>query len=239
MKQLIALLFLTIVTNTAWSQNPNLEYKNALKVYNLSSWEERSISSRLTANSPLFQQTKATVQFFQPTIAFQWKSKKSNFHEIELTSFRLTSIDEKIDSVAISGTTVTEGTKVSNVDISLRYEFILNFNKSKDTRFVPSVGFGVNPYYTYNLESPQASNLFDSSETNLGMRAFVTPRLSYFINSKIFLDLNIPICFFDAFYNSVIEEDPAIPLLDRTRSDSNLSFSPNFFSGRIGIGVKL
>ena len=238
-KKLLILTLLTIVVKIGWAQNTNLDYKSALKIYNLTSFDEQTISRRLTASSPLYQYTNTTLQILHPTIAFQWRSKKNNFHEIELTSFMLGKIGKTTDSITSNSAQTISGGDHTITLISLRYEYILTFNKSTDSKLVPSIGFGINPYYRQNNNSPKTSSSFHTSDINIGMRAFVTPRISYFLTSKLFLEVNIPLCFFDTFYYAGKVDNPALSLLERTTNTYNFRQFPKVFSGRIGIGIKL
>lgn len=238
-KKLLILILFTIVVKIGWTQNINLDYKSALKFYNLTSIEEQTISRRLTASSPLYKYKNTTLQILHPTIAFQWRSKKNNFREIELTSFMLRKIEKTTDSISSNSTQTISGGDYTITAISLRYEYILNYNKSKDSKLVPSIGFGINPYYRQYNNSPKTSSSFHTSDINIGMRAFVTPRISYFLTSKLFLDVNIPLCFFDAFYYAGKEDNPALSILERTINTYNFSLFPKVIIGRIGIGIKL
>ncbi len=77
----LTLFLLIIVVKTGWTQNTNLDYKYALKIYNLTTYEEQLKSTRLNDTSSYrYQYTNTTLQILQPTIAFQWKSKKNNLH---------------------------------------------------------------------------------------------------------------------------------------------------------------
>ena len=238
-KKLLTLFLLIIAIKIGWTQNTNLDYNSALKIYNLTSFDEQTISRRLTASSPRYQYTNATLQILHPTIAFQWRSKKNNFHEIELTSFMLGKIEKTTDSITTNSAQTISGGDLTITAISLRYEYIFNFNKSKDSKLVPSIGFGINPYYRQNNNSPKISSSFHTSDINIGMRAFVTPRISYFLTSKLFIDVNIPLCFFDTFYYAGKEDNPALSLLERTTNTYNFSLFPKVYCGRIGIGIKL
>ena len=237
----LTLLLLIIVVKTGWTQNTNLDHKSSLKIYNLTTFEERTKSRRLSDSSSYrYQYTNTTLQILHPTIAFQWKSKKNNFHEIELTSLMLGKIGTQTE---IINDTINNGQTISGSDlktsvISARYEYILNFNKSKDSKFVPSIGFGINPYYRQNNYSPKISSSFPTSEISVGMRTFITPRLTYFVTSKLFIDVNIPLCFFDTFYFVDKEDNPVIPVQQRTITTFNYSQFPKIFSGRFGVGLK-
>jgi hypothetical protein len=238
----LTLFLLIIVVKTGWTQNANLDYKYALKIYNLTTYEEQLKSKRLNDTSSYrYQYTNTTLQILQPTIAFQWKTKKNNLHEIELTSLILGKIGAKTEIIedTVNNGQIISGSDITRTAISLRYECILNFNKNKDSKFLPSLGFGINPYYRQNNYSPKISNSFPTSEISVGMSAFITPRLTYFLSSKLFIDINIPICFFNNFIFVDKEDNPAIPVQQRTISTFNFNQFPKILSGRLGIGLKL
>lgn len=238
----LTLLLLIIVVKTGWTQNINLDYKSAIKISNLTTFEEQSKSRKLNDTSSYrYQSTHTTLQILHPTIAFQWKSKKNNFHEIELTSLMLGKIGAKneiIYDTTNNGQTIS-GSDLTTTAISARYEYILKFNKLKDSKIVPSIGFGINPYYRQNNYSPKISSSFPTSEISVGMKTFITPRLTYFVTSKFFIDVNIPICFIDTSYFLDKEDNPSITVQQRTITTFNYNQFPKIFSGRLGVGLKL
>ncbi len=230
---------MTFLISTGWSQNTNLDYRIGLKIYNLSTFEENFKSIQLSDTSS-YQFTNTSTQILHPTIAFQWKAKKNNFHEIELTNFVIGKTGAKTEFVAdTNGIPFVSGQDVVTTALSVRYEYILNFNKSKDSKLVPSLGFGVNPYFRKNKYSPLASSSFPASESSFGLRAFITPRVTYFITQKIFVDFNIPLCLFDNFILTEMRDNANLPVEQRTVSTYNFNQFPKFISGRIGIGIKL
>ncbi len=96
----LTLFLLLIVVKIGWTQNTNLDYKYALKIYNLTAFEEQTKSKRLNYTSSHHDQyTNTTFQILHPTIAFQWKSNKNNSHEIELTSFKMGKIRTRPENV--------------------------------------------------------------------------------------------------------------------------------------------
>ena len=185
MKKIILLLCLVLVFKLSWTQNSNLEYKYAVKVYNLTSYEEYSKSTNY------LNQTKTSIQILHPTIAFQWNNNKKNANEVELTYFKLAKFmtNSEAQDTINSGNHNTEDDVISTM-ISVRYEYILNFNKSKDRKFVPSLGFGINPYYSQTSYNPTIATKFKHSELYLGTKLFLIPRLSYFIGSKSLVYIN-------------------------------------------------
>lgn len=239
-KHFITGALLIVVAMTAPAQNSNLEYNSALKLYNLTAFEEHVQSRRLNG-ADSFSFVNTTLQILGPTIAFQWKNNKNNFHEIELTNMMLgkTGTNTGIVNNAANTGQAISGTDVTTTALSVRYEYILNFNKSKDRRLVPGIGFGANPYFRKNSYVPKVSSSFPTSEMSYGMRGFLTPRISWFATSKLFFDVNIPICLFDTFYLIDNVDAPTLPERDRTVTSFNSLQFPRIFSGRLGVGLKL
>lgn len=240
MKNYFVIVVIFFIINKGWTQNTNLYYKNAIKIYNLTTFEEyREFKSDTSAYS--FQFNTAALQILHPALAFQWKTNKNNFHEIELTNFMLNKV--KTNSEIVNDSTgnreIISGNDLISTLISLRYEYILNFNKSKDKKLVPSIGFGVNPYFKQNNSSPKISNSFHTSEVIFGTRTFITPRLTYYIKQKFFVDINIPLCFSETYYLRDRKDNPNFPANQRTITTYNFDLFPNNFSGRLGVGLKL
>jgi hypothetical protein len=222
-----------------WSQNTNLDYKIGVKLYNLTTVEE-TMTTRDSSSYSIYT-TNTTLQILHPTVAVQWRTKKSNFHEIELTSFTLGKLTNKTETIVDSTNNVqTESVNdLVTTSISARYEYILNFNKLKNKKLVPSLGFGVNPYYKQYKYLPENSSSYSTSLLYIGTKIFITPRLTYYLGSKFFLDINIPICFLDGYVLIDDEDNPALPAEERTVTTFNFNGFPMVFSGRIGVGLKL
>jgi hypothetical protein len=241
MKNLILFFFLFSLNYNGWTQNTNLNYKSALKVYNLSSYE-KSVKDKDDKSAFFFRNTNTESQFLHPTIAFQWNSSVNNFHELELTNFILKK-SETLTEVLTDSTGqrryVTAGDDLITTLISLRYEFILNLMKSKEKKWVPSFGFGASPYLHNVYDYPLTPTRFPVSDTYFGIRTFIIPRLTYYMSPKFFLDLNIPVCIFDTYYNLERTENPMLPVAERKNTTYNYEFLPGIFSGRLGVGLKL
>lgn len=239
MKKLALLFVLMFLLKIGWSQNENPDFKYAVKLYNLTIFEDKSRSEFDTSFNH-FAITDKTLQILHPTVAFQWRTDKNNFHEIELTNLSLDKAEMDVVLYDSTGTGQSiSGAEIVTTSVSVRYEFILNFNGSGGNKFVPSVGFAGNPYYRQINNMPRVSDSYRTSEKFIGARAFVIPRISYYFSSKFFVELNIPICFFDLYFQSEKDQDPRLPIEDQTTSTANFELFPVFFSGRVGVGVKL
>lgn len=234
MKKFSLLLVFIFVLKLSWSQNPNLDFKYAIKVYNLTTYEERSNALNFST------QSSKSLQILHPTIAFQWTTGKKNNHELELTNFSLGSLETKTEITdTTNNTNKTTDNDITSTSISVRYEYIINFSKNADKKIVPAIGFAANPYFTKINSEPKATHQFPYSEIFIGTKLFVVPRLSFFITSRFFLDLNIPICVSDIYYSSYTNENPALEKEEQTTSAINVDIFPMLFSGRIGVGIKL
>jgi hypothetical protein len=241
MKNSILVVIIVLSFMSVQSQNTNLEYKYAVKAYNLTSYYE-NIRSGLTNQDSTGITTITTdnLKILHPTLAFQWRNEKSNFHELELTSFQVGKLSTQ--TVLSGGTgisSLTAGSNVITTDIAFRYEYIMNFRKSGTHKLVPSVGVGGNPYYRLYKFQPRVSSEFPASQQDVGLGIFVAPRLTYYLSSRIFFDINIPVCLFDFNYLVNKQDNPELEISERTTTEINIDMFPRIFSGRIGVGMKL
>jgi hypothetical protein len=237
---LLIFLFLSIQINKGWSQNINLDYKHALKVYNLSTFDDYNKTNEDTFG--LKSTTISLTQILHPTIAFQWKTKKNNFQEIELTNFTFNVAGTKTELINMytgKAQLQSNSCNLTQTYISLRYEYIKNFNKSKDKKLVPSLGLSLSPYFKRNMIKPLKSDEYMTGDQILGCRGFIIPRLNYYISPKLFIDFDIPLCIFDFYYITEVNKNPSLSLLEQRHSSSNSKVTPGIFSARIGIGLKI
>ncbi len=226
----------------ASAQNPNIDYRCGIKIYNLGRYEE---SEKFRYTNPVgynyYHDKTSTFKLLHPTIAVQWRTKKNNFHEIELTDLEWNKEDLSTyagnDSIKTNVLVYEEN--IVRTSIGARYEYILMFNKKKEKRFVPSVGFAASAYYKSMRTVPGLSSAFGRSEQNMGLKMFVTPRITYFIKQKLFLDLNIPICVAQGAFTKERNEDPSMSGAQREVATLDAYTFPKMFSVRIGIGIKI
>jgi hypothetical protein len=178
MKKYIVLILAFIVVKTSWSQNTHLDNKYAVKVYNLTSYEEL-IKIKTSKDNPSvsIQNASKEFQIFHPTIAFQWLNKRKNFHEIELTNIKFRKIESEIDEIDHTAGTnqAIFASDLSAAYISLRYEYIFNLNKKDNKPYMASLGVGLNPYYIQNNYSTSVTTAFPISENHIGLKKFITP----------------------------------------------------------------
>jgi hypothetical protein len=242
MKNIVLFTLLFLVALVGKSQNSNLDFSSGFKIYNLTSYElTRHSDISIISTNTHYETTDFDWQVLHPSIAFQWKTEKNNFHEIELKDFTLnknSTLTELVNDTSSNIlTSVTSG--ISTSLISAQYEYIINFNKSKESKFVPSLGFGINPYFTHSNIHPENSTTYPTRNTYFGAKLNVTPRLTYYVTSKFFVDVNIPICISDSYFSINKVDNPSFPENMRTTTTLNFEQLPMFLSGRIGIGFKI
>jgi hypothetical protein len=238
MKQLTIVLLLTMAGHFCYGQNKNLNTKYAVKVYNLSSLqkqEEPYAQGIYTGHTE-----QKDLQLFHPTVAFRIRNQRNNFHEIELTKLEVGS-EETLSSINFNNGTpiVMNGGKTNTTAIALRYEYIINFLKKKNSKFMPAVGLGLMPYYQRTNYTPSLATEFPQSATRLGAKGFITPRLNYAISSRLFVDINIPICVTDMYTLMNKEQNPNLTAEQQKNSTGNFDGLPKFYSLRIGLGLNI
>jgi hypothetical protein len=223
------------------AQNTKLDYKFALKIYNQSSFEQSSNKASVDTLNNNVQNANSTLQYIHPTIAFQWRTKKQNFREIELINFYVNKKTESLEQLDSNGNVdnVLSKRDVYSSGISMRYEYTVIFKKLKASNFVPSISYAASAYFNHDQFVPKSSNAFKNIQSTLGARGFIIPRLTYFVGSKLFVDLNVPICIMDLYYHVNENENPGIPLNQQRISNINFELFPKVISVRLGVGIKI
>ena len=233
MKTTPLLLFLLFATTVAINaQNPHLDYKVGLKLYNQSSFHKTTNS--IPGQSQI---TDRNYQIMHPTAAVLWRNSLGNFHEAELTELNWNRKETPKVSNNLPGFPYLSQTYTTR--ISARYEYIIPFAKAKEQKLVPSLGFAVGPHFNRQFIRNFYSSSSSSTVTALGARIFVVPRLNYYFNSRVFADLNIPVCLADAEHNTLTRGDNMGTGLTESASELSFNMFPKYLSARIGIGIKI
>lgn len=239
--KIVCLLLSGLMVTTLQAQNNNTNYQHALKVYNQTSFSSYTLSTIVQDSITNVIPGVESLQLLHPTIAFEWKNKGNRFHEIELTELRFQTQGNDNEVIQNSGTAtikeVIEGEVTQNIAISVRYEYILGANQTQPKKLVPYIGFGIQPFFEQTKYNPVIATDFPTVTTYTGFRTFVTPRLHYFFNEKVYLDVNIPFCVTDFYLSNAITENPNIPNEQRDNGSTNFRLWPSMYSGRVGIGV--
>lgn len=236
----IILFALLCMQLPALAQNKNLETKYAIKVYNQSNYLS---ATRLLSQDSLLTSsvTENSLDLFHPTLAFRLKTRRNNFHEIELTTLALNRQESNLKSRQ-TGTTKPVGmigVKSTRVDLMLRYEYIINFCKKQKSRWMPSLGIAASPYLSYNSHRPLQTTRFAAQGWQIGLATFLIPRISYQINHRFVADLNFPITIADIRYTTDRIDDPNLPLEAQRRNVTDGDLFPPSLNMRIGLGISL
>lgn len=229
------LLLLSLPLATT-AQNKQLDFKYGIKLYNTSSY-----SMDVRSNDGSVRIKDRVIDYLQPSVAFQVKAKNNNFHEIELARFQMSNnlyqLD-KFDPASHSWKNADEY-RGNYVNIQLRYEYILNFNKKKDSRWLPALGLSAMPYLTYANGKSNLSTIFPRSEATVGIRGFVIPRVSYRISKRLFAELNVPITLGDLNYTHKRHKDPSLSAGEQINSLITFDGMSMPYQIRLGIGLRL
>lgn len=240
MKKYCFLFLILLICASSQAQNSFLDYRMAIKAYNQITYEEQ-LENYAGSDTSTTRETYRSLRTIQPGIAFQWKSGRNNFHEIEIGNLSLRNRRTQTEIVQNqSGSSeVVGGQDMREASFALRYEFILNFNTKKEGKLVPSLGFGAGTYYFSNKREPHVASSFPVTDKLYGVQLFLTPRVSYYFSPNWFLDVNIPLCL-SQFETYVFEvKNPAFTPTQQKNTDNTFTGFPKIFSGRIGIGLKI
>lgn len=217
MKSSLLIAFIAISSFATFAQdsssfiNPHLNYRFGLKLYNGLTLEE---GGDILGNKHL-------NYIISPT--FQWKNKRNNFQEIGLNDF---------------STHSSAYFNSKDFNISLRYEYLINFLKFRNTRWVPALGIGATPYYTY---AKLPSTIPENNETykEWGAGFFVAPHITYYLGKRWFIDLNIPINLASVSVNQINKKDVTVSQKPSKYSTQSFEATTSGSGIRLGIGIKL
>jgi hypothetical protein len=176
--------------------------------------------------------------YIQPSVAVSFRNKSNNYHELELSrvSVRSTSVNPVIQT---SQGSFPLGYRLNTTHIAMRYEFIMPFIKRKQALFVPAVGATVMPYYSRYSLQPYSPADVPVTSSALGAQTFIIPRLQVNISKRVFIDANIPVCITDFGTKRNNKQDPTLPSHAQQYSVADVRFLPEFYTARLGVGIKL
>lgn len=238
MKSLILMPLILMAASFCYGQNKNLNAKYSVKLYNQTSWQQ----DKSTGNNGLFptETTDKQFQLFHPTAAFRLKDARNNMSEIELTQFEIGK-DENTTYINLPdgrSLPVNGGTS-NNTNIAVRYEYIRNFCKKANSKWMPALGFAAMPYYERTKFIPILSNEYINANTKTGMKAFLVPRINYAISSRFYIDINVPICVADMNIQKANYNNPALTVQQQKQQTTNFNLIPDSYSLRVGLGLNI
>jgi len=237
MKSLL-LSSLACLSLQAYAQNEAQNPKYAVKLYNQTSFSLNEMGSIHDTNSISVSQNGKSVQILHPTIALEWKNKRKDIHEIELTNFDWSNNNSGIYAISAGNDPDFAG-KIAHIALGLRYEYKLMFNKKRDHKLQPSIGFAALPFYKYDSYKPGNTTHFAKSQTSYGISAFVVPGVNYNLTSRFFIDANAPVCLGIAAFETTKSKNTALPLAAQNSSIFNFDGGVPMVALRLGVGLRI
>lgn len=104
---------------------------------------------------------------------------------------------------------------------------------------MPAIGISAMPYYQQTAFTPVLATEYPAATSRGGVKAYVIPRINYAISSKLFVDLNIPICIADMYFERNSKTNPNLLPQDQKNSTGNFDGIPKLYSIRIGVGLNI
>ncbi len=222
MRKTLTFCCLLFLGGIAAAQNPATDFKYALKLSNLSSLTISRI--RDTQGNNL---GGSYLRLFQPIPSFSYRTQKGNFNEIGLNHIALN-----------SSSRATPRASLSNFGLSVSISKYWVFLKSKETQWVPMLGVGLTPSYSFSQLDPNNNVARIKARQQFGVELLLTPRITWFSKNRFFMDFGLPISLASLNMTSA-----TIQPLNSTTSRDQTSFNFRLFSprvmGLIGFGIKL
>lgn len=241
MKTYLLAFILMLISIPTFSQESDSKY--SLKLYNLVSYE-KFLNTVPIHDSTVshYRNTSSEFRFLHPTIAFEWKNASHNSHQVELVSLNFGTrefISEYVDSTNVQQGVFHDGYSVVQTKVAVRYEYIINFAKASENKLKFTLGLGAMPYFNKRNFHPMIASSFPLHETQIGLRTFVTPGLTYKVSPRVSVELNSPLSFSDFYIDRIKEQNPTLPIPERSSSSQNFQTFGPFFSARLGVGIRL
>jgi outer membrane protein W len=240
MTKLIGLTLMVILLASTAPAQENQKTKT-LKLYSNFglTTSENSIFSEGLQVTTVTTNRDYDIGYMSPALAFV--KQHGNFHEIELSRFKINNKYDETTLYEVNGATTTiSGQYITNILIALRYEYDIMFLKKKETlKLRPYLGFGVNPYFLNSIINPIVATNYPTRQNDFGASISIIPRLNYNITERWFLDLNIPINVTELAVSSQKTYNPLIREEDQRTTNINYEILPSNFLIRIGIGIKI
>jgi hypothetical protein len=239
MKKSLLIIVLILFAKIILSQNTLSNY--SLKLSNQFLKEKYKIDYQFDSIN-VKSYTNSDVSIFHPTFAIQLFDKKKNVHELELIDFYFNT-DKGYQEIREYKTGNTYGkyyvARKVKLNLSIKYEYILIAKMFKEKKLKPSIGFGISPYVKSENQLLNSISNFQISETKIGIRTFFTPRLIYNFSERFFIDINTPFTLASIYLVSTKRNNPSLPINQRSISSFNFESFQKYWSGRIGIGLRI
>ncbi|MFN0204261.1 MAG: hypothetical protein ACKVTZ_22275 [Bacteroidia bacterium] len=134
------------------------------------------------------------IQAVNPSVAIQMRHKNPHFwSELELSNVKLYNTSKIGYFGGTSSSLNYYVYKERGLGLSVRYEYNYNFFKTQH-KFMPSIGLGIMPTFESVHQTPMSNVSFSPFRVNtLGVKTYLTPRLTYNITPRWFVEASLPI----------------------------------------------
>jgi hypothetical protein len=222
-------------TNATNALNRNLDFKYALKFSNITTISRYGDAS---AYDYRFGSEAKNANWVAPAISLLIKNKRNNFHELELSGIGINSIKTTdYDVFAVPNPSIG---KTSASYITFQYQYVHNFLKHTNSRWMPSLAIGVTTDYRFTKEENNTNNAepYKGHSNELTFTGYITPGITYDLSKKFLLSFSVPIALissYSAFGTSSYQPD----YFHSSYQDNVLTGMPNKISFKLSLGLKL
>lgn len=219
---------------TANAQNQNLGFKYGLKLSNTTTIEHYEEQY----GGPFKYKSRLT-DWVAPSVSFVIKNKSNNFHELELKGLGINS-DNIFNNAPGTNTPDPYTTFSTTSHITIQYQYVQNFFKNKNSRWMPSIAIGLSSDVTWKKYGYyNSTDKYNSRYTDLTFVGFITPGISYSIGKRFFATASLPIALFNSYSSFGKANSNFDPKLYQDYENNIFTTLPAFFSFKLGLGIKL
>ncbi len=218
MKKKLLLILALVVLSVGYSQNEYLDYKYSFstnllfkKQYNnIGGWTSEQYVSGLTAS-------------------FSIMTERKNFHEFSLERIGFASNPIYL----YNGITISK-----NFNMELGYKYHINFVKNKNSRWIPSVGFGAHLVFDSRIGKSVPPNYFANRGNFVGLDHYVQPALTFHANKRLYFNVSIPLNIFTTSVSYWKTNNPSLENGDNQDVNFNFNTGLDYFQAKFGVGIK-
>jgi hypothetical protein len=218
------------------AQNPNLDFKVAAKVSNLTTYQTGEIGgSGLVSGQPM------RLRYFQAihlVPAVVWMGRKGLWNEVSViqANWEETKGNGVFDSTPFPHSARSH--RLQNVVFSAQYGKFLPFFRKKDTHWVPMLGVELRSSYAQVNQVPTFLNDYTFRRLRGDLWGYLTPRLSWFPSKRCFADLSLKVQCFDLILSQSKDISGNRPAEIATRHGAEIYFLNPVFAASVGFGYK-
>jgi hypothetical protein len=226
MRTIALLALLLLATPLAWTQNPNTDFKYAVKLGNRSTigYSVVSTPSGLLIQNPY-------LIGFHLVPSFLMRSAKGNFTEFSLDNIGFNLPNQR----AYGG----ESYQPVNMNLHLMAARYLTLRKVSHQRWVPMVGLALAPSFSISRSYQLANGLTIRHGRGANLYTYLAPRLAYFSTKRVFVDFEANINLLAIGHTYQSREYLDQPNSQLTYNTFYLRLIPSSHQFRIGVGLKL